>query len=733
MFKVLLTAIAAIFLFQISPPAHALVKTYDACTEITTWWSDGSVTHTANCETVTVNFPDFNPGRSLQDTTRDIISGNIGGAGKTVPGPSYHAEHADADPKTPCDQVGNPVVFSTGNKIEYEVDFISRGNMPLSLTRTYNYFWDGIGIFGRRWLSNYDFKLLFTTDDPASSCYTRPGNTPCDPTSKPIWAQRPDGRKIKFNYATSPVPGWYEDKPSPVAKILKSGGSYILYSEDHTVETYDASGFPVTVKDQQNIGWSFQYGTGHYLSRVTHSSGRHVDFTWANGLLTQVVDPAGNVYQYGYKTLSVSASNSLHIGQTNAASTARLMMLPPLDPGRDDPPPIPPSSPNNSMVALLTDATQPGSVPTHTIYHYEDSRFSTALTGKTINGMRYSWFTYDAHGRVTETKHANGVERYQLAYTLDDQGNVKAVAITNPLNKVTDYTFDAKGNQLSVNGRESTHCRAAVKNSQYDANGYLEGTQDFEGNITSFNFDSKGQLLQTVENDGQEAGQTRTTNYVWDDYNRRTKETLAGDHEISYAYGADNRLASVSIKNLSNKVAASSGQIRTTTYTYTTWPNGLVKSMVIDGPLAGSGDAITSTYSEAGDLLTVKNSLGHITTYEGYNDLALPRFITGPNGDKTGYIYDARGRVVEMQTYRNGVTQHTYYEYDGFGRLAKVTRPDGQYHGYQYDVAGRLISEYEPEAGGTFEQKVYTYNAMSLPIAVRTQRAYSEPKRGTQP
>ncbi|KRE91343.1 hypothetical protein ASG87_18565 [Frateuria sp. Soil773] len=615
------------------------------------------------------------------------------------------------------------------------MDFVSRGAMPLALTRTYNYFWNGIGLFGRRWLSDYDFKLLLTTDDPSSPCYTRPGNTTCDPSGKPIWAQRPDGRRIKFNYATSPAPGWYEDKPSPIAKILKSGSNYVLYSEDHTVETYDASGFPVTVKNRQNIGWTFQYGTGHYLSRVTHSSGRHVDFTWSNGLLTQVTDPAGNAYQYSYKTLSVTASNSLRAGQVSAANVdARLMMLPPIDPGRDDPPPTPPSSTNTSMVALLTDAVQPGSAPTHTTYLYEDSRYQTALTGKTINGVRYSWFTYDDHGRVTETKHANGVERYQFAYELDAGGNVHKTTITNPLTKVTTYTFDADGNQVMVEGVQSTNCPSTIKASHYDANGYLDSAADFRGNITTYDFDAKGQLQQTVENAGAtDASQQRTISYAWDTDNRKTRETVVGDHEIRYAYGTDGRLASVSVQNLSSKVAASQGQTRTTTYAYTTWPNGLLASMVIDGPLAGTGDAITVTYSQTGDVLTVKNSLGQTTTSEGHNDLGQPRFVTGPNGDKSGYLYDARGRVIDMQTYRDGTTQHTYYEYDGFGRLSKVTRPDGQYHAYQYDVAGRLVSEYEPEAGGTFEQKVYTYNAMSLPTSVTTQRVFREPQRGTVP
>lgn len=311
--------------------------------------------------------------------------------------------------------------------------------MSLSLKRTYNYYWDGIGIFGRRWLSNYDYKLHFTTDDPTSPCYTRPGNTRCDPLNKPIWAQRADGRKIKFNYSATPTPGWYEDKASPIAKIIQTGSTYTLYSESHTVEVYDYDGFPSNLTNEQGIGWAFTYDTSHYLTRVTHSSGRHVDFGWVNGLLATVTDPAGNVYHYTYATIAVG--NALIAPpQTQSLSSSTGQSLPQAQlvmPTLDDPPPTPYNPPIQTMVALLTSTTQPGSPQTTIAYHYEDSRFATALTGKTINGTRYSWYAYDANARAVETKHANGTERYQFSYVLNSNQNISSVAVTNPLGKVT--------------------------------------------------------------------------------------------------------------------------------------------------------------------------------------------------------------------------------------------------------------------------------------------------------
>lgn len=747
MFKQVFTAAAVVLLAGAVVPQASAVESVNVSADrpgchgggFEVWYGDSF----AGCASY-----DSGPGPSDGGGGGGFYGG--GGPRDTAQNTGDHSTQRDAAEKSPCDKTGestvagDPVVFSTGNEVSAETDFASVGDMGLSLTRTYNYYWNGIGIFGRRWLSNYDYKLLFTTNDPTSSCYTRPGNTVCDPTGKPIWALRPDGRMIKFNYASSPSPGWYEDKASPIAKILKSGSTYALYSEDHTVEVYDAAGFPASIQSRQGVGWTFQYDASHYLTRVTHSSGRHVDFTWANGLLSKVTDPAGNVYQYSYKTLSLTTSNTVLAAQTttgqlqttldNGTVATQQTLLPSYEPGQDDPPPVPSTPLINSMVAVLTGTTQPGAAPTHIAYHYEDSRFQTALTGKTINGVRLSWISYDINGRAIETKLAGGVERYQFAYALDSTGHVKTTTVINPLGKATTYTFDANGNQVSVEGRASTHCPSTIKSRVYDANGYLSASNDFLGHATTYDFDAKGQLLQMVENAGAtDASQQRVTKYVWDSDNRKTKETVVGDHEISFVYGTGDRLASVTVKNLSNKVSASQGQTRTTTYTYTTWSNGLVASLVVDGPLAGTGDALTYTYSQAGDLLSVKNALGQTTIYEGYNNLGLPQFVTGPNGNKTGYLYDARGRVVQVQTYRNGATQYTTYDYDGFGNLVKVTQPDGQYRGYRYDAAGRLLSEYEPEAGGTFAQIVYAYNVMSLPTSITTQRVYAEPQRGTTP
>lgn len=174
--------------------------------------------------------------------------------------------------------------------------------------------------------------------------------------------------------------------------------------------------------------------------------------------------------------------------------------------------------------------------------------------------------------------------------------------------------------------------------------------------------------------------------------------TVAGVSQTTYAYMPDNRLASVVVTNLSSSGVAN--QSRTTTYAYTKHANGMLASVTIDGPLAGSGDAVTQTFNALGDQLATTNSLGHATTFSNHNGLGLPGRMVGANGDTTDYTYDARARATLVRTYPSGAAADTSYVYDIDGRVATVTRPDGQVQTYLYTHANRdwLTGIEEPDA-----------------------------------
>lgn len=193
------------------------------------------------------------PGLMVSNAVNFNAGGGAGGGGVVFKGATGEKQDVDnASENEPCG--GNPILFTTGNKIEPETDFVSAGEMGLSLTRTYNHYWSYKGLFGAHWLSSFDYSLSFQTAGGENR----------------IWAQRPDGRRIKYVRVGSSN-RWNEDKPGPVAFITQSGSTYTLTSEYGEVETYNAQGYVTSVRNPQGIGWTYTY------SNATFSNYRATD------------------------------------------------------------------------------------------------------------------------------------------------------------------------------------------------------------------------------------------------------------------------------------------------------------------------------------------------------------------------------------------------------------------------------------------------------------------------
>lgn len=602
---------------------------------------------------------------------------------------------------------GNPVILYTGNKVESEMDFFAQGEMGLYLQRTYNHQWGATGIFGNHWISNFDFSLAFSNGESIA------------------WIQRPNGSRLKL-LADATLDRWNEDKAQSVAYMVRNAdGTFSLFNENRGVETYSADGYITRLQSQQGVAWSFAYDA-KYLRSVTHSSGRNIQFTWSGDQLVQVTDPAGNAYRYTY------TANAFEFGRSRLAS------------------------------AIL-----PGTPATTISYHYEDARYPGGLTGKSFNGVRYSYFAYDDNQRATLTEHAGGVERYTFTYSVassepvapppapvrpgglkpletggwcdyrgggrhcypsevNNQSRVASsqatsattdltkdrpveisVTSTNPLGRKTTQSFE-DGRLVSVAGQASPRCAASYKESTYDQNGYPDLVSDFADNLTDFDYSPQGFLLKKVEAVGTSA--ERTTTYEWDTAaNRQLKETILGDSETSYTYEARGNIASITVRNLSSKGVP--GQARTTNYTYTYHANGLKASMTVDGPL--SQDNVTYTFNTLGDMTSVSNGLGQTTTYSNYTGLGEPGRVTGPNGDVTELNRDARGRLTSQKQPAGTGWATTSLTYDGAGNVATTTSPDGITTRYQYDAARRLIAETRPFGNGNYAWTQHSYDAAS--------------------
>ncbi|BCT93604.1 hypothetical protein LYSHEL_26290 [Lysobacter helvus] len=523
---------------------------------------------------------------------------------------------------------GNPIFPSTGNKIEAETDFTSAGEMPLHLTRTWNQHASAGFIFGSRWLTNFDLRLEVHADGQS------------------IVAHRPSGAQLRYVYRTTPSVAWWEDRPDGRSRIVADGaGGHVLYAPDNTVETYGAHRRITSQKNPRGVGLAFQYRTHamHWtplLERVTHTSGRAIQFTWTDTpigpQMTRVVDPGGNAFTYAYDAYE-----------------------------------------------RLQSVVQPGTPGTTITYHYPLR--DAMLLGKSLNGVRYSTFAYDANGRATLTEHAGGADRHTFAYTDQADGTLR-VEHTNPLGKRTTSIYKT-GKLQSATGHASASCPAAYREVTYDENGHEDLVADFAGNLIDFDHAPSGLLLRKVEAAG--TPDARETTYAWDANGRTTRQSVTGVVQLDYSYRNDGLLDRIATTNLSPHGVT--GQMRATEYRYTFHPDGMVASVTVDGPLPGTGDAVVTKADAFGNVVSIANELGHATTYANHNVLGQPGRETNPNGGIIDRTYDARGRLLTLTRWVNGIAATTTQAWDNRGNLASLTTPDGVRTVYAYDGVSRLV------------------------------------------
>lgn len=140
---------------------------------------------------------------------------------------------------------GNPVVVSNGNKIESETDFAAANVFGLSLTRTYNAkttdYGSAHGLFGPRWFSNLDQRLLPN--------WTEPGGVDGQPGL--IQLLRADGSLRSFQRAADGK--WYVSGASARRERIEraaDGLSYTFLRADGWKETYSYGGSVLSIANE---------------------------------------------------------------------------------------------------------------------------------------------------------------------------------------------------------------------------------------------------------------------------------------------------------------------------------------------------------------------------------------------------------------------------------------------------------------------------------------------------
>ncbi|NKB28927.1 MAG: hypothetical protein GKR99_15795 [Rhodobacteraceae bacterium] len=111
--------------------------------------------------------------------------------------------------------------------------------------------------------------------------------------------------------------------------------------------------------------------------------------------------------------------------------------------------------------------------------------------------------------------------------------------------------------------------------------------------------------------------------------------------------------------------------------------------------------------------------------------LLLERTETGADGSTTKqqWVYDRAGRLQVMRSGQDSPTE-TRYDYDAFGRLAKVTLPDGAEQSYEYGPGDSILDEQLRGNDGTgmvrlLARKSQTYDARGR-VVTETRHAFED-------
>ncbi|HZR34508.1 MAG TPA: RHS repeat-associated core domain-containing protein, partial [Nevskia sp.] len=127
---------------------------------------------------------------------------------------------------------------------------------------------------------------------------------------------------------------------------------------------------------------------------------------------------------------------------------------------------------------------------------------------------------------------------------------------------------------------------------------------------------------------------------------------------------------------------------------YTAWG----APQTIDGPRTDVSDVTQVAYypivsgdSKSGQIHTVTDALGHVTTVNSYDGSGRPLQVTDPNGLLTTLTYTPRGWLASRQV----GTELTQYAYYPTGLLQRITLPNGAYLQYNYNAAHQLTDVYD--------------------------------------
>ena len=196
--------------------------------------------------------------------------------------------------------------------------------------------------------------------------------------------------------------------------------------------------------------------------------------------------------------------------------------------------------------------------------------------------------------------------------------------------------------------------------------------------------DSKGRPLKTTYLAG--TADEFEVNTTWHPLYRIPTQIVQPGLTEDMVYDANGLLTSYTATDTSGQ--GGGPNVRASSFTYQA--GGLLQS--VDGPLPGSGDTSSYSYTSDGYLASTTDANGHVTTFSNHNGRGQPQTITLPNGLQTTITYNSRGWVNTIAASDGATTRTTSFAYDEAGNVTRMTLPSGGYMDYVYEGNSWLTS-----------------------------------------
>ena len=285
---------------------------------------------------------------------------------------------------------------------------------------------------------------------------------------------------------------------------------------------------------------------------------------------------------------------------------------------------------------------------------------STVMDKNGKNTKKTAAYTYDMLGRITrETK----TGREDISYTYDANNNRKQMTIGN---KTTAYQYNKNDELLRT---DTLH------------------TDTEKNDVVIYKNDKNGNQLATV-NRSEIPAEAKDTSYI--DVDVTLGDNQLNDNVVNH-YNALNQLTETLTKNY--KVS----------FTYDA--EGLRTGKTVNGE--------KTVYVWDGDQVVMELSKGGAVQkrYIRGNDLVYAD--KGENTEKTYYVTDMHGNVVQLLDESGNVTKT--YEYDSFGNEVKPEKKDenpyrycGEYYDKETEEVYLRARYYEPSVGRFITRDTYT-------------------------